>query len=77
MNATYIFPGYFGDPLPTAAQEGQIVYMAPTVDGDEHGMQRRIVDIIGDETTALLARSVGLPPEFYVVFSGNVSPQGH
>ena len=48
--------------------------MEDTLDGDEHGMQRRVVDIIGDSTDSSFSLgSVGLPSAFYDVFSGNVS----
>ena len=61
VNAVQMFPGYFGDP-PPAAQEGQVVFMEDTLDGDEHGMQRRVIDIIGDETEfQLLARQLRDP----------------
>jgi hypothetical protein len=73
VSAVQMFPGYFGDPPPTDLT-GQIVFMEDTLDGDVHGMQRRVVDIIGDSTHSTFSLgSCNLPPEFYVVFSGNIS----
>ena len=68
VNAVQMFPGYFGDPPPTA-QEGQVVFFEDTLDGDEHGMQIRIGDILTDAPLG----NCGIPNEFYNVFSGNVS----
>jgi hypothetical protein len=74
--AVEMFPGAFGDTIPDENMEqlGGNVFFEDTADGDVHGMQRRIVDIIGDSShsTAALG-SVGLPTAFYDVFSGNVS----
>jgi hypothetical protein len=72
VQAVQMFPGFFGDPPPTGLT-GQIVFMEDTAYGDVHGMQRRIVDIIGDSThSSFSLGSCNLPPEFYVVFSGNI-----
>ena len=53
------------------AQTGQIVFFEDTLDGDVHGMQRRIVDIIDDD--APLRATAASRPSWYDVFSGNVS----
>lgn len=73
VQAVQMFPGFFGDPPPTELT-GQIVFMEDTLSGDPHGMQRRVVDIIGDSThSSFPFGSCNLPPEFYVVFSGSIS----
>jgi hypothetical protein len=73
VSTVQMFPGFFGDPPPTSLT-GQVVFMEDTLNGDVHGMQRRVVDIIGDSThSSFSLGSVNLPPEFYVVFSGNIS----
>lgn len=66
--AVQMFPGYFGDPPPTA-QTGQIVFFEDTLDGDVHGMQERIVSVLNNAPLG----NCGIDPSWYDVFSGNVS----
>jgi hypothetical protein len=67
--AVEMFPGAFGN-TPTPPVSGRDVFFEDTVDGDRHGMQDRIIDIL-DGTGTL--GGIGLDSEFYRVFSGNVS----
>ena len=52
VNAIQMFPGYFGDPPPATSRRARSSSWRTPCDGDEHGMQRRVVDIIGDVTNS-------------------------
>lgn len=60
LSVIEMFPGHFGDAPP----EGADVFFEDTADGDTHGMQTRCLQVLGN---------AGIPEDFYVVFSGNVS----
>ncbi len=74
VSAVLMFPGNFGDPPPS----NDVVFMESTPDGDVHGMQIRVKDILGEPSGSggdsdFSLGSVGLNAAFYQVFSGNVS----
>lgn len=57
-----MFPGHFGDPPPSQST-GQ-VFFEDTPGGDHTGMRIRCLQVLAD---------CGIPPDFYNVFTGNVS----
>ena len=65
VQAIQMFPGVFGDSVSDSGD----VFFEDTLEGDLHGMQDRVTDIL---TNAPLG-NCGIPAGFYVVFSGNVS----
>lgn len=69
IQAVEMYPGFFGHPAP-AVHKGN-VFFEDTADGDVHGMQRRITDILSGSGVTL--GDCGIPSAFYDVFSGNVS----
>lgn len=59
LSVVEMFPGHFGDPPPNAGD----VFFEDTAPDDEHGMQVRVEQILGNAE---------IPADFYNVFSGNV-----
>lgn len=74
--AVEMFPGFFGHPIPDVNAEaiGQVVFFEDTATGDLHGMKRRVEAILsGDIGPPATLGDCGIDPDFYDVFSGNVS----